>query len=413
MLHISEHIKDDRILLMLKGRFDFEARIVFYAAIDQAKRSAPRHIILNFADVPFVNSAGLGLLMLAFKDLEEGQIRLSLEVTEGYINEVFTLTNIGQKIPIAVIEATPKPARSTSPKVVPPSKIPSTPPLVFESSDMQELLLPILEVLEKDDIDLPPLSEIAKKILAFVNDPKATSHQLKQLIEQDPILTARIFKMANSAAYGTHREMESLSHAISMIGLTSVAMLAFALSVQSGVFVDRGYEREVRTLWAHALATAFYGRTLAGMIGKNQDTAFLCGLLHSLGKLFVVHTVNIYQSASASPLPWSGMLTLIEQSYIEVGRKLADSWNFPSPVKEAINLHQHFSYHLATDPSNGAAITCLAKHLATHHLDSVALSEETIRVLPVAVALNVPHDVMEGILEIKPEIQKQIDSVLV
>ncbi len=411
MLNITEHRQDDRIVLMLNGRFDFHARNILQTAIEQAKHSSPRHIVLNFAEVPFVNSAGLGLLMLALKNLEAAQISLSLEVTEGYVNEVFTLTNIGQKIPISVIAA--KPSLPASPKLAPTPKIPPRPPLVFESSEMQEFLLPILEALEKDDIELPPLSEIAKKILTFVNDPKATSHQLKQLIEQDPILTARIFKMANSAAYGTHREIESLSHAISMIGLTSVAMLAFALSVQSGVFIDRGYEREVRNLWAHALATAFYGRTLAGMIGNNQDTAFLCGLLHSLGKLFVVHTVNIYQSASASPLPWSGMLTLIEQSYIEVGRKLADAWNFPSPVKEAINLHQHFSYHLATHSSNGAAITCLAKHIATHHLDSVALTRETILALPVATALNVPHDVMDGILEIKPEIQKQIDSVLI
>ena len=172
-------------------------------------------------------------------------------------------------------------------------------------------------------------------------------------------------------------------------------------------------KREVRTLWAHALATAFYGRTLAGMIGNNQDTAFLCGLLHSLGKLFVVHTVNVSRPPSSSLLPWSAMLTLIEQSYLEVGKKLADAWNFPSPVKEAINFHQHFSYHLATDSSNGAAITCLAKHLATYHLDSVAFSGETIRALPVAAALEVPHDVMDGILKIKPEIQKQIDSVLI
>ena len=411
MLHITEHIKDDRIFLILKGRLDFQACKTFRTAIEQAKRSTPRHIILNFADVPFVNSAGLGLVMLAFKDLEEAQIRLSLEVTEGYVQEVFSVTNIGQKIPIAVIET--KPPLPASPTGAPPPKTSPTPPPVFESADMHELLLPILEALDKDDIDLPPLSEVAKKILVFVNDPKATSGQLKQLIERDPILTARIFKIANSAAYGTHREIKLLSDAISMIGLTSVAMLAFALSVQSGVFIDRGYEREVRTLWGHALATAFYGRTLAAMIGHNQDTAFLCGLLHSLGKLFVVHTVNVCQPLSGSPLPWSTMLTLMEQSYIEVGRKLAEAWNFPFPVKEAINLHQHFSYHLATDDSEGAAITCLAKHLATYHLDSVAFSGETIRALPVATALNVPHDVMDGILEIKPEIQKQIDSVLI
>ncbi len=103
------------------------------------------------------------------------------------------------------------------------------------------------------------------------------------------------------------------------------------------------------------------------MIGKNPDTAFLCGLLHSIGKLFLVHTINQHPSSVAPSLSWSAMLTLIEHSYIDVGQQMADVWNFPDPVKEAIQLHQHYSYHAATDPSKGAALTCLARHLATHH----------------------------------------------
>jgi len=102
----------------------------------------------------------------------------------------------------------------------------------------------------------------------------------------------------------------------------------------------------------------------------------------------------------------------MEQSYVEVGRQLGDAWNFPSVVKEAIILHQHYSYHLATHPSNGAALTCLAKHLATHHLDSLALSEATLRALPVTADLSIPPDGMDEILAIKSVIQAQIDSLL-
>lgn len=204
-----------------------------------------------------------------------------------------------------------------------------------------------------------------------------------------------------------------MPQAIAWLGLDSVAGIVLALSVQTGVFNDRGYEREVRELWAHAIATAFYAKFLAGKIGKNPDTAFLCGLLHSLGKLFVVHTVNQSLPSGAPPLSWSAMITLMEQSYIEVGRQMADQWNFPVPVKETINLHQHYSYHLATDPSKGAAFTCLARHLATYHLDSVAISDDMLRVLPVTTALQISPDAMTGILEIKPKIQSQIDALLI
>jgi putative nucleotidyltransferase with HDIG domain len=192
-----------------------------------------------------------------------------------------------------------------------------------------------------------------------------------------------------------------------------VAGTAFALSFQSSVFNDRGYEAEVRGLWAHAIATAFYAKAVAGTIGHNQDAVFLCGLLHSIGKPFVVHTVNDYHPASASPLPWSTILSLMDQSYVEVGRQLADEWNFPPSVKEAINLHQPHSYHLATSPTKGAPITCLARELASVHSNSLPISTERLRTLPVVRALNIADDVMDGISQSKQDIQVQIDSLLI
>ena len=412
MLEIAERVEPDRTLLTLSGRFDFRARQTFQASIEKAKCSNPQQIILNFSKVPFINSAGLGLLILAYKNLKEVNIALSLEISNGYVFQVLALNQIGKIIPILLIDI---PESSTTAQLHgdQASAIPLAPPLNMESPEMLELLLPFLEMLEKKDLTLPPLSEVLRKVLAFTTDPKATMKQLTILIEQDPVLTAKIFKLTNSASFATHREIESLSQAIAWLGLDSVAGLAFALAVQDGVFHDRGYEREVRALWAHAIATAFYAKTLAGMIGENKDTAFLCGLLHSIGKIFVVHTVNLCRPPTVEPLSWKAMDILMEQSYVEVGKQLGDAWNFPFVVKEAIILHQHYSYHLATHPSNGAALTCLAKHLATHHLDSLSISEATLRALPVTADLHIPPDGMDEILAIKSLIQSQIDSLLI
>ncbi|MDH5773878.1 MAG: anti-sigma factor antagonist [Nitrospirota bacterium] len=407
---IVAQVKDGLVQLALAGRMDFNTRSSFMMSIDQAAQPKPHSIILNFSDVTFIDSAGLGLLMLAKKKLEELQIRLKIEVTEGYVKEVFTLTNLGGEIPIVLIPPSVSPVgrKKQSGAFTPQPK----PLLVCESDEMQELLLPILEQLEKKDLELPPLSHVAQQVLALTTDPDATLDRLITLIQQDPVLTARIFKVANSAAYGASRQIDSLSQAIVFLGLHSVTGLAFALSLQSGVFLDRGYEREVRGLWVHAIATAFYGKALASLMGKNPDTAFLSGLLHSLGKFFVVHTVNQSCPVSDPPLPWATMLMLMEQSSIEVGRQLAEAWNFPFPVKEAINLHQQYSYHLAVHPSKSAAITCLARHLATSHLDAVHLSHDIILALPVAASLNMTSEMMDGLLAMKDHIQPHLDSLL-
>ena len=102
MIQITDRVEADRTILTLSGPFEFQARKPFQTAIEHAKRSNPRQVILNLSEVPFINSAGLGLLMLAYTSLIEDNIRLSLEVTEGYVLQVLTLANIGQKIPISV-----------------------------------------------------------------------------------------------------------------------------------------------------------------------------------------------------------------------------------------------------------------------------------------------------------------------
>lgn len=104
-----------------------------------------------------------------------------------------------------------------------------TSPSAVDFVDMEELLLPIIERLEKKDFNLPTLPQIANQVLALTTDPEANTNELITLIQQDPILTAKIFKTANSAGCGPHRQIESLQQAVTWLGLNSVAGMAFAL----------------------------------------------------------------------------------------------------------------------------------------------------------------------------------------
>ena len=67
------------------------------------------------------------------------------------------------------------------------------------------------------------------------------------------------------------------------------------------------------------------GKAIAGQMGQDQDTAFLCGFLHVIGKPFVVHTVNQFKQSSAPSLPWTAMMTLLKESYIEVRRQMGEA----------------------------------------------------------------------------------------
>jgi HD-like signal output (HDOD) protein len=89
-----------------------------------------------------------------------------------------------------------------------------TSPSTFDSVDMEELLFPILERLEKKDFNLPILPQIANQVLALITDPEANASQLTRLIQQDPLLTAKLLKTANSAGCGAVRQIESVAQAV-------------------------------------------------------------------------------------------------------------------------------------------------------------------------------------------------------
>ena len=285
-----------------------------------------------------------------------------------------------------------------------------TSPAIANDQALEELLLPIIERLEKKEFDLPPLPQVANQVLALTSDPEAHAAKLTALIQQDPVLTARVFQTANSAAYASTRRVESLQQAIAWLGLDHVAGTAFAVSIQGKVFNVRGYEGQVKGLWTHAIGTGFYAKAISErLMDSNPDTAFLSGLLHAIGKPVVIHTVNQYRGNLSTPIPWTSMIKVIKESYIEVGRQLAEAWNFPPPVKEAITLHEDHAFHLGTSPTKEAAVTCLARILTTHLLNPESIHED----LPVVQFLKLSQDDMNGLLNIQNFIQTQIDNLLI
>lgn len=286
-------------------------------------------------------------------------------------------------------------------------------PAVSKDSAHEELLLPIIEKVEKRDFDLPALSRAGSQVLELLSDSDAHASQLAHVIQQDQILTAKVFKAANSPALSSRYPATTLQQAIAWLGLNHIAGTAFALSLQSRVFNDVGYEQEVKGLWIHALATGFYAKTIAGEIGQDQDSAFLCGLLHAIGKPFIIHNINQHWPDSKPRPPWPMLTSLLSESYIEVGRHLADAWHFPDAVKEAIVLHADHTYDLATSSTKGAVITCLAKHFASHFLDFEVTQEKFIRELPVVLFLRLSQDDITTLFDLRGSIQEHIDALLI
>ena len=271
----------------------------------------------------------------------------------------------------------------------------------------------LINQLETGDFDLPLLPVVAHQVLQLSGDPNADVNKLSSLIQQDQALAGQILRIANSPAYLPRSPIVSLQQAIAWLGMNMLAGLAFSVSVQSGIFTVKGYEKEIRGLWSHALATGLYGKEIARRIRRNVENAFLCGLLHTIGKPVLLHMILTASSKQESPHSWPALEPIIQDLHMLAGAKLAESWKLPDPVQEAIRLYPDETYQQATSPTKGAMITCLAHHLASFAIGPSSEDEEALRALPVIQDLNFYPDDMDAFFELREAIQESVAAFLV
>ncbi len=104
MLHSTQSVQDQSVTLHFSGRFDFQGRNAFQTAVAQAQATNPRAIILNFSEVPFLDSSALGMLMIVKRDWPDPTCQLSLAVPPGYVMNVLNLASMAKQIPIIEVE---------------------------------------------------------------------------------------------------------------------------------------------------------------------------------------------------------------------------------------------------------------------------------------------------------------------
>ena len=290
--------------------------------------------------------------------------------------------------------------------------MPPTSTVSTQQVESESLRLRLTTKLEQDKLDLPLLPVVATQVLQLSGDPNADATKLSTLIQQDQALAGQILRIANSPAYASRSPIVSLQQAITWLGMTILAGLAFSVSIQSGVFKVKGYEKEVQALWRQALATGLYGKEIARRNRHNVENAFLCGILHTIGKPLLIHLILQDRDDFSSQPSWDIMDTIIQEFSILAGTKLAEAWQLPEPVQEAIRFYPDEAYQHATSPTKGAMITCLADHLASGIIDPSSLDEEALRAHPVVQDLNFYPEDMDALFELKDPIQQSVESFL-
>ena len=99
-MQINERSGPQGIILDVEGDLTYANQAVFKAAVEKAKQAGCRHLIVNLELVRFVDSAGLGLLVLVAQSFKQRQAQVSLLKPQSYVREIMSLSNIPTLIPI-------------------------------------------------------------------------------------------------------------------------------------------------------------------------------------------------------------------------------------------------------------------------------------------------------------------------
>jgi HD-like signal output (HDOD) protein len=199
--------------------------------------------------------------------------------------------------------------------------------------------------------EIPPLPQNTRRLLDVLADEEINLEDVARVIEEVPPLAARIVGLSRSAYFGSSTPARSVSDAIiRVLGLRLVRSLALGIVLSGDFRVDRCPVFSSEQYWASALLAAGMSRHLAcsttGDAALHPETAYLCGVLHNIGLLALVHVdpqrmVSVLEAATHEP---ERPLTAIETEHLgvhhcEVGAWLTTRWHLPSEVEAAIGRH--------------------------------------------------------------------------
>ena len=205
-----------------------------------------------------------------------------------------------------------------------------------------------LEIMIMTASDLPTIPVVATKVMQLIESEKATAEELAKVVASDPAVAARVLKISNSSFYGCQRQIQTLSHAIVVLGFATLKSLVIAASVKQ---VYQPYGLTEKMLWEHSFGAGLASRIIARESRLvSEEEAFLGGLFHDIGKI-IMNTMNSMQFQDAMQRCYNDGVTFEEAeqqvysyTHSEVGGLVIKKWNFPELLMNAVLNHHAFDF---------------------------------------------------------------------
>lgn len=244
-------------------------------------------------------------------------------------------------------------------------------------------------------LDLVPLPQAYIRIREVVEDAQASLREIADVVGSDPALTARVLRLANSAYFSLSSPVDSIEHAVRVLGMNQIHDMALAMSAVGSLSKLRADTFDIHTFWRMSIYAAVSARNLAVDCRLPVPSRlFVAGLMHNIGNLVLAHELpqdfaECCQRACAAERPYHDIQrATFGFDYADVGAELMRQWRLPEALVEPVALHTQSVAAIEPEHQLVAAVMQMAATTARASMWQSEASEPIPDFEPQAVAMT-------------------------
>lgn len=274
---------------------------------------------------------------------------------------------------------------------------------------MQDVKKKLMTAVEQ----MPAFPKSVHQVLKLASDINCSQKELVEVIKKDPVFTLKILRLVNSAYFGLSREITSINHASVYLGLNTLKNVALGLAAVGAMPKSNVAGLDMGGFWLHSLAVATGTRILGSMLGVSRDEAadyFAAGLLHDIGKVvFALYMPEEFEKVSAQVATPGTSLCQSERDIIgathsDIGAMLADRWNLPPDLHDAIERH-----HSPDKGESSQLVDCVfAADQISKKLAFGSAGDFNVKPLPKSIEDRFSLD-LDGLIKEMPTLDEEVE----
>jgi HD-like signal output (HDOD) protein len=238
--------------------------------------------------------------------------------------------------------------------------------LQAESNVAFDFVRTLAAELSRGNVDLPSFPEIAVRVRRVLSDPKTSVNQVVRVVGSEPALAARLLRIANSASLNrSGRPVTDLRTAINRIGYNMVrsASMSFSMAQIRKSNKLAGLQHHLADLWQSSTSAAALAYVLARNCTRvNPDEAMLTGMMHGIGKLYVLTRAIDHPALFANE---TALNEIIADWHASIGKAILENWNFSEAMAQAVGEQANVD-RSEEGPADLSDVIAIAILMASH-----------------------------------------------